>query len=53
MSFLIVGVGQGIFNKDQLIEQLAQWGIENPLSVVKAAEKGKTICGKYRILGLR
>ena len=51
MSFLVVG--RGVLNKEQLMEQLKQWGIINPLSVITEAEKGRTICGQFRILGLR
>lgn len=47
--FLVVGKGQ--FLKDNLISKLSEWGIENPLSVIKGVEKNRSArCGKYTIM---
>jgi hypothetical protein len=43
MSFLVVG--KGMFTEDALVKKLEQWGIKNPLAVVKDAAKGRAICG--------
>lgn len=48
MSFVIVG--KGSFTKDALLNFLESVGVSNPHLVVKEAEKGRVLCGNYRIL---
>jgi hypothetical protein len=48
MGFLVVG--KGSYSKSELIRKLEQWGIENPLAVVKDAARGMVICGSYKIM---
>lgn len=51
MAFKVVGMGN--FSKEDLVKFLETMGIQNPMSVVKEAEKGRAICGEYRILAFR
>lgn len=44
MSFLVVG--KGMFSEDALLKKLEQWGISNPIAVVKDAARGRAICGQ-------
>jgi hypothetical protein len=48
MSFVVVG--KGSFTKNALINFLESVGVSDPQSVVKEAEKGRVLCGNYRIL---
>lgn len=51
MGFLVVG--KGSFTRSELIRKLEQWGIENPLAVVKDAAKGMVVCGSYKIMSFK
>ncbi len=48
ISFLIVEVGT--FTKDAFMQRLIEWGFE-PSSYVKEVEqRGRVVCGEYRVL---
>ncbi|MNW56832.1 hypothetical protein D3C74_345780 [compost metagenome] len=47
--FLIVG--RGAFLKDNLVEKLQEWGVENINGIIKTVEKsGFAQCGRHKIL---
>lgn len=54
MSFLVVGSEKGIYNEEEMIDQLKLWGADNPYSVIQVAiKKRKVVYDGYRILSIQ